>query len=108
MRHPCRCLYDRLWHVPRRRVVEFIGEQHDLDACRADCAQRHAYYFVRLPPSSSTAPRARWARRRLDLEVDLQEGSRVRSLEALLQMEEAQVADAWALLEPRDDEGDAA
>jgi hypothetical protein len=89
------------------RVVEFIGEQHDPNACRADCAERHAFYFVRLPPSSSTAPRARWARRRLDLEADLQEESRVCSLEALLTMEQAQVADAWALLEPRDDEGDA-
>ena len=90
----------------RRRVVEFIGEGHDEDACVADCVQEHVFCYVRVPPSRSTAPRSKWGRRRLDLAVDLQPALRVLSLDALLAMGEQELADAWLLLEPREDDDD--
>ena len=87
----------------RCRVVEYIGSYHDPDACPPSCAQRHAFYYVRLPPSSSTAARARWGRRRLDLATDLQAALRVLGLDVLPELERSMLADAWALLEPRED-----
>ena len=53
------------------RVVEAVGAAHDED-CPPGCAQRHAFHYVRLPVSASTAPPQRRAGRRLDIVVDLQ------------------------------------
>lgn len=88
------------------RVVEFITSAHEEDRCSPDCVQEHAYCFVRVHPSRSTAPRARWARRRLDLAVDLQASMRCNDLEMLLEMGDEELAEAWLLLEPRDDGGE--
>lgn len=45
---------------------------HD-DECPPGCTQRHAFHYVRVRASRSTAPAVRRAGRRLDLVVDLQE-----------------------------------
>lgn len=84
--------------------MECIGDVHDHDSCPEGCAQEHAYCFVRVAPTRTTAPAARRARRRLDLAVDLHRRFRVHDLGALLSMTLAELEDAWVLLEPRDDE----
>lgn len=87
------------------QVVEWIGEEHDADACHYNCSQRHAFCFVRVAPTRSTAPPAARSRRRLDLAVDLREEFRVDGLEDLLAMGGDQgFADAWVLVEPREDD----
>ena len=58
-----------------RRVIEPVGLEHDED-CPPGCPQRHAFHYVRVPASRSTAPPQRRQGRRLDLVVDLQEGLR--------------------------------
>lgn len=86
------------------QVVEWIGEEHDAEACPPNCSQRHAFCFVRVAPTRSTAPAAARARRRLDLAVDLREAFRVGELEDLLGMGQGEgLADAWVLVEPRED-----
>jgi hypothetical protein len=93
------------------RVVEHVGAAHDEDACAPGCAQRHEYCYVRFNlPARPPGRRARGnpaapAPARVDLAVDLQPGMRAASLEALLALRGAQLADAWALLEPRAAEG---
>jgi hypothetical protein len=87
------------------QVVEWIGDEHDADACPYDCSQRHAFCFVRVTPSHSTAPPETRARRRLDLAVDLREEFRVDELEDLLRMGGGEgLADAWVHVEPREDD----
>jgi hypothetical protein len=93
------------------RVVEHVGAAHDEDACAPGCVQRHEYCYVRFNlPVRPPGGRARGnpaapAPARVDLAVDLQPGLRAASLEALLALRGAQLADAWALLEPRVAEG---
>ena len=54
------------------RVVEHIGMVHD-EGCQPGCTQRHAWFYVRVRATSSSAPPSRHAARRLDLVVDLQD-----------------------------------
>eukprot|EP00887_Chlorella_sp_A99_P008091 scaffold12.g8091.t1 len=84
--------------VHEGQVVEWLGVQHD--GCPPGCAEAHAHYYVRARTSSSTAPPGQRARRRLDLSLDLQPVLRRRGLEELLHLSEAQLRDAWVLLEP--------
>lgn len=57
---------------PLRRVVEPVGLDHD-EECPPACPQRHAFHYVRVPASRSTAAPQRRQGRRLDLVVDLRE-----------------------------------
>jgi hypothetical protein len=58
-------------------VVEAVGVDHDED-CPQGCTQRHAFHYVRLLASRSTAEPARGGTctRRLDIVVDLQQALR--------------------------------
>lgn len=80
-------------------MVEALGAAHD--GCPPDCTEAHAYFYVRVKASSSTAPPGRRERRRLDLAVDLQPALRCTRLEDLLAMTDVELQDAWVLLEPR-------
>ena len=84
------------------RVVEWTGRLHDADACPPGCTEEHNFCYVRVPPTHTTAPANRKHRRRLDVAVDLRQEFRARALEQLLGMTAAELADAWALLEPRE------
>ena len=86
------------------QVVEWIGAEHDIDACSLDCAQQHCYCYVRVAPSRTTAPwqnSARRRARRLDLAVDLREEFRFGDLEDLMCVHGDKLADAWVLVEPK-------
>ena len=58
-------------------MVEAVGVDHDED-CPQGCPQRHAFFYVRLRASRSTAAAGRGGActRRLDIVVDLQQGLR--------------------------------
>lgn len=73
---------------------------HDED-CPPGCTQRHAFFYVRVRASRSTAPPHRRAGRRLDLVVDLQQVLRQPELSCLLGLADEELQDAWVLLEPR-------
>lgn len=84
------------------QVVEWIGAEHDVDACATDCTQLHCYCYVRVAPSRTTAPWHSAGRRRLDLAVDLREEFRFEALEDLMNVDGDRLADAWVLCEPRE------
>ncbi|PRW33917.1 hypothetical protein C2E21_7441 [Chlorella sorokiniana] len=86
--------------VQEGQVVEPVGVDHDED-CPPGCTQRHAFFYVRVRASRSTAPAHRRAGRRLDLVVDLQQALRQPELGCLLGLADEELQDAWVLLQPR-------
>lgn len=81
---------------PACRVVDPVGVDHDED-CPPGCRQRHAFHYVRVRASRSTAPLARRAGRRLDLVVDLQAALRCVALGAAPGPRALSAADALPL-----------
>jgi hypothetical protein len=88
---------------PINRVIEYLGPAHRRDACEADCASDHAFFFVRVPVSKKQGSQAatQGPQRRLDLVLDLHTGLRHSGkLEGMLALDHNRLEDAWALLEP--------
>ena len=74
------------------RVIEYLGQNHQLDMCNPGCTSQHQFFYVRLQPSHSNSVKPGCTKkRRLDLKVDLSHETHVESFEQMLQLSQAQL-----------------
>ncbi|DBA70744.1 TPA: hypothetical protein ACH3X2_011643, partial [Trebouxia sp. C0005] len=83
------------------QVVQAIGQGHQPDMCQPSCTAQHHFFYVRVCPThSQTVKPGSKRKRRLDLKMDLSSANAKGSFQELMQLDKAQLEDAWLLVAP--------